>query len=253
MIFSQKQNMNPEPLLLTMTGESYQPARIYYQVNQKNAVIGRFRRLRCIDYDSSQNRWVWSYSEEAKKIQFTKSYRDIPKEYRPLVLGYFTWEGEKILRLDVRSFERVIEAITFFDKKINRRLAQVTKIKIVNKLFPATMSPEEISNHHRIFFDERQAVNPTEKMEKLKDIFSQYEAPEEGREAVFSYLRSEMKKTLPEVEELEVHFYEDGIESIVMSLKMRQLEAMEHWKGNTNFSQFDVMETFLENFEQEEF
>lgn len=241
---------NTTPLLTTMTGESYQPARIYYQVGQKNAVLGRFKRLRCIDYDQNQNRWVWLYTEEAKNINFDQSYRDIPKQYRPIVLGYFTWNGDQELRLDVRSFERVIEAITFFDRKINRRLAKVTTIKIVNKLFPATIATEEMSNHHTVFFEQRQAVNPKDEMEKLEEITSQYEAGEESQKAAFSYLEKQMKKTLPEVEELETHFYEDGIESVAMSLRMRHIEAMEHWKGNKNFSQFDIMTTLLENFEE---
>lgn len=241
------------PLLSTMTGEAYQPARIYYQVGQKNAVLGRFKRLRCIDYDSDQNRWVWLYTEEAKNIKFDQSYRDIPKQYRPIVLGYFTFEGDKKLRLDVRSFERVLEAMTFFDRKINRRLAKVTTIKIVNKLFPATIATEEMSNHHTIFFEQRQAVNPKDEMEKLEEIAAQYEAGEEKQEATLSYFEKQMKKTLPEVEELETHFYEDGIESVAMSLRMRHIEAMEHWKGNKNFSQFDILNTLLENFEEEDF
>ena len=54
----------PLPFSVTMTGEPYQPARIYYQVFQKNAVIGRFKRLRCMDFDSTRNRWVWLHKEE---------------------------------------------------------------------------------------------------------------------------------------------------------------------------------------------
>ena len=240
-----------QPLLVTMTGESYQPARIYYQVGQKNAVIGRFRRLRCLNYDSEQNRWIWLYTEEAKNITFEQSYQDIPKDYRPIVLGYFTWNGDRELRLDVRSFERAIQAITFFDKKINRRLAKVTKIKIVNKLFPATASPEELSNHHTLFFEQHQAVNPKDELEELKKFSSQYEDVDERQKAVFTYMEKQMKKPSPEVEELETHFYEDGIESIKMSLSLRQVEALEHWKGNKNFSQFDMMKTLVKNFDDE--
>ena len=243
----------PSPSLLsTMTGESYQPARIYYQVFQKNAVQGRFKRLRCMDFDSTRNRWVWLYTEEAKNIKFIKSYRDIPKEYRPIVLGYFTWKGDRELRLDVRSFERVIEAMNFFDQKINRRLAKVTNIKIVNQLFPATTTPEEMSNHHTVFFEQREAVNPKDEMKELEKIASQYEAAEERQKAAFAYFEKQAKKKLPEVEELETHFYEDGIESLATSLRMRQIEAIEHWKGNKNFSQFDLLTKFVENFEEEE-
>ena len=236
-----------------MTGEAYQPARIYYHVGQKNAVLGRFKRLRCIDHDLTQNRWIWLYKEEAKDIKFDQSYQDIPKQYRPIVLGYFTFEGDKKLRLDVCSFERVIEAMTFFDRKINRRLAKATTFKIVNKLFSANISTEEMSNHHSIFFEQHQAFNPKLESEKVFEVAAQYETEEERREETFSYLEKQMKKALPEVEELEAHFYEDGIESVAMSLRMRHIEAMEHWKGNKNFSQFDIMSTLLEHFEEEEF
>lgn len=61
---------------------------------------------------------------------------------------------------------------------------------------------------------------------------------------------SVMKKTLPEVEELETDFYEDGIQSLAMSLRTRQIEATEHWKGNKNFSQFDLMQMLVENLQE---
>lgn len=242
-----------EPELTTITDESYQPARIYYQVGQKNAVLGRFKRLRCIDYDIAQNRWVWLYKEEAKNIKFTESYQDIPKQYRPVVLGYFTFEGDTELRLDVCSLERAIAAISFFDQKINRRLAKVIKIKVVNKFFPTSLTEEEMSRHHTVFFEEREAVNPKNEMEKLEEIAAQYENPEERREATFDYFEKVQKKTLPEIEEIETDFYEFGIESVAMSLRMKTIEAREHCRGNKNFSQFDIIETLLENFDEEEF
>ena len=55
-----------------------------------------------------------------------------------------------------------------------------------------------------------------------------------------------MKQPLPEVEDLQTSFYEDGIEFLRMALMMRQLEAKEHWQGNKKFSQFDIMEMMLE-------
>jgi hypothetical protein len=138
---------------------------------------------------------------------------------------------------------------TSFDRKINRRLAKVTKLKVVNKVFPATLTTEELSNHHTVFFEQRQAFNPKDEMEKLEQITSQYEAEEERREATFSYLEKQVKTVLPEIEELNIHFYESGIAPIEISLRMRYIEVMEHWKGNKNFSQFDIMKNFLEDLE----
>ena len=189
----------PEPLSVTMTGEPYQPARLYYQVQQKNAVLGRFKRLRCIDFDETRNRWVWLYTEEAKNIKFSKSYREIPKQYRPIVLCSFTFKGDQELRLDVRSFKRVTEAILFFDQKINRRLAKLTKIKIVNKLFPATIESEEMSHHHRLFFEQREAVNPQDEIQQIEEIASEYEDLEERYKVFSSYFEQHAKKPLPEV------------------------------------------------------
>lgn len=245
---------SPLPPLCTITGEFYQPARIYYQVNQKNAVMGRFKRLRCMEFDPTDNRWMWLYKEEAKDIKFTTSYRDIPKEARPIILGSFTWHGDQELRLDVHSFERVIESIQFFDQKINRKLATVTKLKVVNKLFPATTTADELSTHHHLFFEQRQAMGPKTTIKELEEIASQYEGKEEEERhtAFLSYLEEQMKKTLPEVEELATHFYEDGLQSLLMPLKMKQLEAMEHWKGNKNFSQFDIIKKFIQEFDLDE-
>ena len=184
--------------------------------DHKNAVIGRFKRLRCMEFAPTDNRWMWLYKEEAKDIKFTTSYRDIPKEARPIILGSFTWDGDQELRLDVRSFERVIEAIQFFDQKINHKLATVTKLKVVNKLFPATTTADELSIHHHLFFEQRQAMGPKTTLKELEEIASQNEGKdEEERHTEFlSYLEEQMKKTLPEVEELATHFYEDGLQSL---------------------------------------
>jgi hypothetical protein len=37
-----------------------------------------------------------------------------------------------------------------------------------------------------------------------------------------------------------------------MPLKMKQLEALEHWKGNKNFSQFDIIKKFIQEIDLDE-
>ncbi len=164
-----------EAMACTMTGEPYQPVRLYYQIKQKNALLGRFKRLRCIDFAPTKNCWVWLYHEEAKKLKFTKSYGELPKEYRPIILGYLRVKNESELLVDVRSFQRGIQAILFFDQKINRRLARLEKMRIVNKLFPASISQSEMWGHHREFFEEREVVNPQEKVKELLKIAEEQE------------------------------------------------------------------------------
>ena len=242
--FREKQS---EPMACTITGEPYQPVRLYYEIRQKKALLGRFKRLKCIDYEGSSKRWVWLYDEEAKNLKFTKSYREIPKEYRPIILGYLTVKSEAELLVDVRSFKRAIEAILFFDKKINRRLAKVEKIRVVNKLFTVKETEAGMSKHHSQYFEQTEVIEVAKKREEIEKKVEEWKEldQQERQEALFSLLETQMSEKLPLVEELETNFYEDGIEGLEMALRMREVEAIEHWKGNKNFNQFDFIQRML--------
>jgi hypothetical protein len=62
--------MAEKQLLTTLTGELYQPVRLHYGLCDKTQLTKIFKRLRCLDYDKSQDRWVWLYAFEAKKLKF---------------------------------------------------------------------------------------------------------------------------------------------------------------------------------------
>src|SRR6266571_767662 len=98
-------------LLMTMTGEIHQPVRLYYQVFDQAAVLHAFAKLRCLDEDQDNHRWVWLYHGEAKKLKFHTSYTAIPRKMRPIVLGAFRFTSAKDMTLDVRSCERATPAI----------------------------------------------------------------------------------------------------------------------------------------------
>jgi hypothetical protein len=46
----------------------------------KKAVIKRFSKLRCMDFDRADNRWVWLYYGEAKKLKFKKPYSSLSQK-----------------------------------------------------------------------------------------------------------------------------------------------------------------------------
>ena len=125
-------------LLMTMTGEIHQPVRLYYQVVDQAAVCKVFAKLRCLDEDQDNHRWVWLYHGEAKKLKFHTSYSAIPRKMRPIVLGAFRFTSAEEMSLDVRSCERATKAVVFFDRYLARSIARVTHAAIVNRLFPAT-------------------------------------------------------------------------------------------------------------------
>src|SRR5206468_10951697 len=119
----------------------------------------------------TQPRRVWLYDHE-EGLRFKRSYAEFPEHLRPIVLGSFYLRGKDELLLDLRSCERALLAIEFFDKYIPRSAARVTAAEVVNKLFPATgnrqLTPDSI-------FDQQQ-------------------------------------RTSSEIERIPVHYYEDSID-----------------------------------------
>jgi hypothetical protein len=238
-------------LITTLTGEAQQPVRIYYQVFNQKTVIGAFQKLKCVYFESQLNRWRWEYEHEAKKLRFEISYNQLSKEHRPIVIGDFLFRDNEML-LDVRSFERAVKAIEFFDKRINRRAAKVTKIRIVNRLFDGNdpSNKELLQPPYDYFFDRDDIEIPDpNKTDKLMDEISSQHSDLEGRLAALQACWSEKaKQPLPEIEEIPLYIYEEGLGRLKAALTFRNIEALQHWQGNKNANQFDLMESVIDSF-----
>ncbi|SJM94675.1 hypothetical protein CRENPOLYSF2_420007 [Crenothrix polyspora] len=82
--------INKGAIMATLTGEYAQPVRLCYKLHDKQALHRKiFTNLKCMSYESLNNRWVWLFDHEAKKLVFEKKYQDIPKHLHPIVIGSF--------------------------------------------------------------------------------------------------------------------------------------------------------------------
>jgi hypothetical protein len=240
-------------LVVTTTGEPYQPSRIYYQVFNRKTVISALNKLRCIFYDRQTDLWEWGYEFESQKLRFEKSYKSIPKEKRPILLGRFQFKDENSLILDVRSLARVTKALQFFDKRINRRAATPTHCAIVNKLFAMEKLPNrELYTSHDIFFEDEDAKQRAEQEEReLKQVLAdlqEVEDQEARMEAMNKYLEEIAQKPLPEIESLPIHVDEgEGFMQVEMALSFRMRVAYEHWGGNKNFKLADAIQSLVDS------
>src|SRR6266571_7742306 len=200
-------------LLMTMTGEIHQPIRLYYQVVDQAAVLNVFAKLRCLDEDQDNHRWVWLYHGEAKTLTFHTSYAAIPRKMRPIVLGAFRFIHAEGMTLDVRSCERATQAVVFFDRYLKRSIAHVTHAAIVNRLFPYTtgglpelegvFAPEQVTEIH----GEEMLLRMAASLQTIQD-------PDQRMDMAFALMEQQSQERLPAVEKFPVHFYEDGITSL---------------------------------------
>ena len=226
-------------LLLTMTGEIFHPTRLYYQVFDQDTLIRIFQRLDCMDYDKSHGRWVWLYQGKARKLKFSQTPTSLPQDSGPIVLGSFFLKSNSEAHLDVRSFDRATKAVVFFDRYLPRKVLKVKDIAIVNACFEYTTKPPMDFD---AFFeiDRIEQLRPEALLEALEP-FQAIVDVEERRSRVLSHMQSMMKARLPNVERFPTNYYEDGIKSLEMVLRTREIVSFEHWKGNKDFTLFDVI------------
>ncbi len=227
-------------LLMTMTGEIHQPVRLYYEVYDQAEVLKVFAKLRCMDDDQDNQRWVWLYHGEAKTLTFHTSYAAIPRTMRPIVLGYFRFTHAEGMYLDVRSCERATQAVVFFDRYLARSIARVTHAAIVNRLFPATA--EGLPALEGLFTPDKITEIDGEKMllrvaESLKTI----QDPAQRLDMAFALMEQQSHERLPDVEKFPVHYYAEGIRSFETTLRLRQIVAFEHWRGHTECTLGEVI------------
>ena len=242
-------------LITTHTGEPSQPVRIYYQVVKPKTVLGVFKKLRCVYFEQVLKRWRWLYEHEALKLRFERSYAKIPKEVKPIVMGDFFWRVDQELLLEVRSFERAIKAIEFFEKRINPRAAQATKLRVVNRFFAAEEPNVEqlLESPYDSFFDgdEVDIPDPLKLLKEAQEVSEYQSTQEDIQKAWPQYLEAKFKEKTPEIEEIPLDFYREnelGLSGLQVALTLRKIEASQHFAGNESFSQYDLIEMMTESF-----
>ena len=223
-------------LVMTMTGEVFQPVRLFYRVHDMDRLQRRFGRMSCMNFDDTNDRWTWLYAGEARKLKFAQPYKAIPKHVHPIILGSFYSGGDDEMRLDIGSIERATKAVVFFDRRIDRSIAEVSYVAIYNKL------PSNGTDHPGYNFDALFADVRTEEIDARMEaeIERLTEAVKSGR---FTEFMKEPRFEL--VEAFPVNFHEEGINQLRDSLRMRQAVAFQRWSGNTNFTMTDVIDMMV--------
>ena len=204
--------MADRSLLATMTGEHFQPVRLHYKVLNRARLLRAFEKLRCLDDDAPRKRRVWLYAHESKRLRFQRSYAQFPKELHPIVIGVFFLRTRESLLLDLRSCERALLAIPFFDAHLPRGLVELEDAEVVNRLFPATETNLKLTPD--ALFDSQigTGIDPEALVQRLAEKAANAGDLEERMDIVLEDLRSRAREPLPEIERFPVHYAEDGME-----------------------------------------
>ena len=225
---------------MTTTGEIMQLIRLHCAVEDSDKLRAIFASLRCLEYDASQTRWVWLYTEEARTLPFKDR-----RAGKNVVLGEFVFKGQTEVVLNLRSFERATNALVFFDHHIPRTVARVTAMTVSNRLF-STAEAASLGSLDQ-YFDHAEVVvtDPASLLHEVEELVARTPDLQERFVRLDQYLTDRAQAPVPTMERLPVHYYEDGIRAVEALLSIRQVRAMHHWQGNTRYTYHDMIRDML--------
>ena len=231
---------NADQVAMTTTGELLQLIRLHYKVEDSEQLRARFASLRCLDYDASQTRWVWLYTEEARTLPFKDR-----RAGKNVVLGEFVFKGETDVVLNLRSFERATNALVFFDHHIPRTVARVTAMTVSNRLL-STAEAASLGSLDQ-YFDHAEVVvtDPASLLRDVEALVARTPDLHERFALLDQYLMDRAQAPVSALERLPVHYYEDGIRAVEALLSIRQVRAMHHWQGETSYTYQDMIRDML--------
>lgn len=241
---------NKEPstkvLVTTLTNEFFQPMRLYYRVHNKTKLIARFKKLKCMEYYEMSDEWTILYADEAANITLAIPPEKVPPEAQPLIIATIHMPDEQSMVVDVRSIERASRILEFIDRHVPRRVAEATDAAIYNQLITAETPESAMRTDYSEIFSERNiiSIDPEKTLLEMEELAEQYVDKQEALAIARQKIMDHAKKHLPVVEKFPLFFYDekDGIKHFEMTCKMRQAIAMEHFKGNTRFTFFDLVQ-----------
>jgi hypothetical protein len=225
---------------MTTTGEILQLIRLHYEVEDIEQLRALFASLRCMEYDASQRRWVWLYTEEARTLSFKNS-----RAADNVVLGEFVCKGETDVVLNLRSFERATNALGFFDRHMPRTVARVTAMTVSNRLL-STAEAASLGSLDQ-YFDHAEVVvtDPASLLHDVEELVARTPNLHERFARLDQYLTDRAHAPVSALERLPVHYYEDGIRAVEALLSLRQVRAMHHWQGNTRYTYQEMIRDML--------
>ena len=220
--------------------ELLQLIRLHYVVEDREKLQAIFASLRCLEYDASQARWVWLYTEEARTLPFKDR-----RAGKNVVLGEFVFKGETDVVLNLRSFDRATNALGFFDRYIPRMVAHVTAMTVSNRLL-STAEAASLGSLDQ-YFDHAEVVvtDPASLLHDVEELVARTPDLQERFARLDQYLTDRAHAPVFALERLPVHYYEDGIRAVEALLSLRHVRAMHHWQGHTSYTYQDMIRDML--------
>jgi hypothetical protein len=232
-------------LLVTDTGEPFQPVRLYFRLGNKIAVGRALTALGCIREDRPSNSLLWIYEGEAASLTFGVPRERIAPELHPIVLGRFKLPDPKRLVLEVRSIDRAVEAARFF-APVLREQASLGGVRVINRWFDQAEAGVGLDRLDKLLDANVVRVDAKDAERALERAMVAGATEDETQQAFEALATEPAKGDVPLVEDLPLTPQAASeLRELSMTLQLRAMRAHEHWMGNASVTLRDVIHRFM--------
>ena len=233
-------------LLCTVTGEPFQPVRLYYAIPDRAAVTKVFKRLGCMDDDREAKCWVWLYEREAARLTFGHPREKLDPRVHPIVIGRFTLDKDRMM-LAVRSNERATQAAKFFGPLFGSGVVLI-RARVINRFFDAQEAAGGLDKLDALLDSNVTVIDLKDAEERFEKAMAGAKTQRQKAEALAAHQAEQRRRDVPLVEDFPLHAEEEtpDFRDLKFTLELRMTRAYEHWKGRTSLTLADIIHRLVE-------
>jgi hypothetical protein len=245
------QDTNKRQLLATMTGDPFQPVRLYYSIPDRSFVIKKLQSLKCLVEVPHEQCWQWLFDAESKSLRFPGGYSDVPKEKRPIVLGRISFQNNGGMLLQTNSISRAIEGAKFFGPRFGPKVVAI-RVRVVNRCFAGDEGNPNVLM--KTLDNNVTVIDPREAEDEFKHDFSVVRTVQDYNRVAAEFVERKLKnrEDVPMVEDFPLAPEEETPEfrDLSITLQLRGIRALEHWNGNIHLTLAAIIKRMVEQNEQ---
>lgn len=230
--------MTSKALLVTSTGEPYQPVRLTYSITGRAEARRGLRKLRCVGEDARDGALKVWLTDEARAL-FGAPEARFELLGQSVVIGTFAFPNAKTLVLQVRSHARA-QGIAKLVRGVLGAEAQLVRARIVNRLFAAEEEKGTIHELDRWLDRDVVRVDPelddderAEHDEMRLAIAGRADKLQAVEEFLAAKRRTRPRKDVPLVEDFPLWPEEESedLRDLCATLDLRFIRALRRWNG----------------------
>ena len=232
-----------------MTGEPFQPVRLYYSIPDRLFVVKKLRAMKCMLEVPTERCWQWLLQGEAAALRFPGGYDAVPKEKRPIVLGRIRFPKDDGMTLQTNSIPRAIEGARFFGPRLGPEVIAM-RCRMVNRCFAANEG--KLKDLMETLDRDVTVIEPREAEAAVRREFAGVRTLLDAERAAAEFVERRLKsrEDVPLVEDFPLAPEEEtpDFRDLTTTLQLRGVRALEHWQGNTHLTMAAIIvRTIKEN------